>query len=166
MKWIYRLLALSILVGALALPFFTDNQQGDPMLSLPDTGEIFSSLSSMTQSSTTQTSTTPLPSNGTQTVYKWQDAQGVRHYGDTPPSDQKNITKMEVNGNTNIIQSLKTAKPKNDLEERDEQLPPMTPASEDILSFERAANVMNDAKAAAKMMEQRNQALGKIVGDE
>jgi len=42
------------------------------------------------------------------TVYQWKDAQGVTHYGGTPPTGQGAYSKKEIRANTNIVQAHKT----------------------------------------------------------
>lgn len=156
MKWIARLFTVSILLTALAVPFFIDNKDGEPMLSLPNSD----SLKPEGFSSGTKT-----------TVYKWQDAQGNWHYGDAPPEQQQGVATLEINSNTNLIQGLKPPKASSTASSPSSATSPapaaakMTDSNKDILSFERATNVMKDAKLAAKAMEQRNEQLKAIVGE-
>lgn len=160
MKWVFRLMTILMLTAAIAMPFFMDNQQGKPMLALPDPSELF-------PGKMVSDAATALPSPS-RVVYKWQDANGVWHYGDEAPKDHSNVSTVEVDNNTNIIQGLKST-PATGKDTLDTTAPndlKMTPAETDILSFERAANVMNDAKAAAQMMEQRNESLKAIVGEQ
>ena len=152
MKWIYRFLTLGILIGALVLPFFIDNQQGEPMLSLPSAGDLIPS----------QIEQLPIPNPNTTTVYKWQDDKGVWHYGDVPPEGQANISTIEVNSNTNLIQGNRPP-PQSEMIKAEDGVPA---EGEDFLTLERARNVLKDAKLAAKAMEERNEQLKTLVGED
>jgi hypothetical protein len=156
MKWIYRFLTIASLVAALAIPFFINNKDNKPMLELPTAGDL---MPGKTEAM--------LPGNN-RTVYKWKDANGVWHYGDQPPAgNTANVEKMTIVTDANIIQSIKPPAPETpaETEPTKAQAPSMTDANEDVLSFERFKNVMNDAKGAAQLMEQRNAHLKEITGD-
>ncbi len=157
MKWIYRGLTLLLLAVAIGLPFFIDNKQGEPMLSLPSTQDL------LPQQAT---------SANTRTVYKWQDQHGVWHYGDTPPSEHgKGFDRIELRTDTNLIQGLKPAEKKPAEATATPEptptgkAPAMTDSNEDLMSLDRLKNVMNDAKAARDMMEQRNDQLKQLTGE-
>lgn len=153
MKWIYRLFTLAIIAGALIVPFFIDNQQGEPMLSLSESKDLLPTFSPSAQSAQIEAHSQPANK-----IYKWQDTEGQWHYGDTPPGQNATVVEVQINTNTNIIQPL-------DLPEAQDAGQPesfsaqMSPSDGDILSFERAKNVMRDAKLAAKAMEARNEQL-------
>lgn len=153
MKWLVRLITIALLITALAVPFFIDNKDGEPMLSLPSSD----SLKPGGFSSSTKT-----------TVYKWQDAQGNWHYGDAAPEQQQGVATLKINSNTNLIQGFKPTEASNPKSSATSPAPAaakMTDSNKDILSFERATNVMKDAKLAAKAMEQRNEQLKAIAGE-
>ena len=103
MKWIFRLTTILVLVAAMALPFFIDNNNGEPMLSLPSTESFLPSKSS------TATISNVLPT--TTTVFKWKDASGVWHYTDQAPTDRVDIETVEIDTRTNIIQSFSDSSP-------------------------------------------------------
>lgn len=156
MKWIYRLFTLAIILGALIVPFFIDNQQGEPMLSLPTGKDLIPDLPS-----SQSTEALGLPVNK---IYKWQDAEGQWHYGDTAPSQNLKVVEVQINTNTNIIQPL--AVPEAQVTEQPENFSAqMSPSDGDFLSFERAKNVMRDAKLAAEAMEARNAQLRALTGE-
>lgn len=146
MKWIYRFFTLAILVTALAVPFFINNKDDQPMLELPTVSNM-------------------LPASS-RAVYKWQDAQGVLHYGDTPPANNAHsFEKMEVSTNTNIIQGF-TPPVDSEPETEPAATPPtVTDSNADGLSLARLKNIMTDARSAAQLMEQRNVQLKQIAGD-
>lgn len=156
MKWIYRFLTIASLVAALAIPFFINNKDDKPMLSLPTASDL---MPGKTEAM--------LPGN-TRTVFKWKDANGVWHFGDQPPaSSTTKVETMSIATDANIIQSIKPPAPEAPAEPAPSksQTPAMTDSNEDMLSFERFKNVMNDAKGAAQLMEQRNAHLKEITGD-
>lgn len=160
MKWIYRIFTLVLLGGALAVPFVMKNKQGEPMMSLP----------AMTDLSSNLVSKAPGVSND-RTVFKWKDEQGVWHYGDQPPSDNAQFSTLVVNDQTNIIQS--TPVPKNEPTPEPSAATPKgektgyTPPKndEDVLTLERALNIVDDAHAVRDMMEQRNSQLDALSGN-
>lgn len=157
MKWFYRLFTFAILIVAVSAPFFIDNKQGEPMLSLPSADDILPGKAFLNDPS-------PATLRGDRTVYKWQDTQGSWHYGDTPPAEAKNISAITVNTNTNLIKSVPTkeesASPSGTLSNYE------PPAEDDVLSFERAKNILKETKEVAAMMESRNQELSNIVGEQ
>lgn len=159
MKWIYRIFTLVILGGALAIPFFMKNKQGEPMMSLPEIKDL---------SPSEMISSTPGISSE-RTVYKWKDANGVWHYGDQPPEGSQFST-LVVNDQTNIIQSTPIpekapppTKVASNAETKNTYTPPKN--NEDTLTLDRALNIVDDAHAVREMMEQRNQQLDSITGN-
>src|SRR3989338_4004900 len=100
MKWIYRFFTIAMLMGALAVPFFINNKDDKPMLSMPTASDL---MPGNTEAM--------LPGNN-RTVYKWKDADGVWHYGDQPPaSGTTKVETMSIATYANIIQSLKPPAP-------------------------------------------------------
>lgn len=166
MKWIYRIFTLIILAGALAIPFFMKNKQGEPMMSLPGLKDL---------SPSSIVSNVPSPASN-RTVYKWKDHNGVWHYGDQPPEGVQFST-LVVNDKTNIIQSTPVPKtdsaptkatlnnePKNTYTpSKNTYAPPKS--DEEVLTLDRALNIVDDAHAVRDMMEQRNQHLDALTGN-
>lgn len=157
MKWVFRFMTALVLVAAIGFPFFMENHKGEPMLSLPGKADLMPDSDAA--------SSIGLPATTTQ-VYKWQDKDGVWHYGDVPPAGLKSVETVEVDSRTNVIQSFKSPGQSNSEDLQEAAGTQMTPPDSDILSLDRAMNVMKDAKLAADMMEQRNQHLNKIVGEQ
>ena len=52
------------------------------------------------------------------TVYQWTDAQGVTHYGGTPPTGQGEYAKKEIRANTNVVQAHKIVEEEEEPEQR------------------------------------------------
>lgn len=166
MKWIYRIFTLGILAAALIGPFFINKPDGEPIMSFPTTDNF--NPAKLLSSDKPAASGTSSFSPSSATVYKWKDAQGQWHYGDQPPSDNPTVSTLQVDTNTNIIQSLKiepeapeepeltASKPKQKLPER---------LTDGELSFENALNSLNDAKMVRDMMESRNDQLKALASE-
>lgn len=172
MKWIYRFVTITIIFGAVALPFLVDNQNGQPMLSLPSI-PIPGLQQAQTKNSSTHvhehTDLSP-SANKTTTAYKWQDENGNWHYGDMPPPGHQGIEMLNIRNDVNLVQGLRQQE--SDEAEGDEKkdaaqqaAEKMTSGDEDLLSFERAQNIMKDAKLAAEAMSARNEQLGRTLGE-
>ncbi len=158
MKWMYRFFTFVILAAALVAPFFMENKDGNPMLSLPGKADLVPD----TLNSELPASVNP----AIKKVYKWKDAQGVWHYGDTPPPGTAQVETLEVNTNANLIQGMPVDKQEATPPETPVPAPSYTPPSdENMLSMERAMNILNETKAVRDMMESRNQHLNAIVGE-
>ena len=166
MKWIYRIFTLGILAAALIGPFFINKPDGEPIMSFPTT-ESLNPAKFLSSDKPTATGS-PSFSSSSATVYKWQDAQGQWHYGDQPPSDNPSVSTLQVDTNTNIIQSLKMGPDEPDQleavpEQANQKLPERLTNGE--LSFDNALNAINDAKMVREMMESRNDQLKAINGE-
>jgi hypothetical protein len=146
MKWIYRLLTVTMLGGAMIVPFFMKNNAGKPMFSMPEAKDFIPS--SLTPDKAAQ-AIPSLPSNS-QTFYKWQDESGTWHYGDTPPTNGPTFSTINVDSNTNIIQSVSVALKPAPTDSVNTKTPNTTNTSDtplsNVLSLDRAINVLNDAQ--------------------
>jgi len=163
MKWIYRLLTVAMLGGAMLFPFFMNNNEGKPMFSLPDTKDLI-------PSGLTSGKTIPALPSRSQTFYKWQDKNGTWHYGDTPPTNGPNFSTIEVDSNTNVIQSVPVVSKPEPTAPTSPLNTPNTPNAtnspdiplSDVLSLERAMNVLNDAQNVQGLMDNHNAQLEAI----
>ncbi len=153
MKWLYRLMTFAILGIALGLPFFIDNKDGKPMLSLPSGDTILNEGKKV------------LPPTA---VYKWRDASNQWHYGDNPPPGARDLQPLQIDTNTNIVQSVKLPEENpGSTASTSSNKPGYTPpqSNKELLTVERALNLMNDARAVRDQMEARNSQLNQIVGE-
>jgi len=160
MKWIYRLLTLAIIGGAMLFPFFMDNNEGKPMFSLPETKDLI-------PSSLLSGKTTPVLPSSSQTFYKWKDEHGTWHYGDTPPTNGPRFSTIEVDSNANVIQSIPVTpvqKPTSPASTPKTSNTPDTPLS-NVVSLERAMNVLNDAQNVQGLMDSHNAQLEATTGN-
>ncbi len=163
MKWIFRFLTIGSLCAALAVPFFIKDGTGSSMWSLPFINS---------QNAPTLLKVDQLPEKEVvRDVYKWQDQNGVWQYSDVPPPEGIQTSKLQVSNKTNVIQSFKPPQP--DTPETVAATPEISKEAqatldeakdEDLLSFERASNIVNEAKAVAELMNARNQQLQQISG--
>jgi len=168
MKWIYRLFTFGMLATVLIVPFFLDTKNGTPMLKTPTMDDFIpdklipDSLIPGKQTAPESAQSTP----SGQTFFKWQDQQGNWHYGDQPPPGV-NVSTLQVDTNTNIIQSIK-------IEPEEEEVSSVSQASQKKLperltsgelTLDNALNIMDDAKSVRDMMESRNDQLKAITGE-
>jgi|TARA_R110001599_G_C12015699_1_gene638483 hypothetical protein len=165
MKWYYRFFVVAILAAALIGPYFIKKPDGSPIMDMP-TASDFIPDNLLPGGSSTDSSTNNTPPSSSQTYYKWQDDQGQWHYGDQPPTSPSKVSTLQVDPNTNIIQSLKIEpeiKEQPQQANQQEKLPDRLTDGE--LSFDNAVNALNDATLVRDMMESRNDQLKAIVGD-
>jgi Domain of unknown function (DUF4124) len=149
------------------LPFFLKTENGSPTLVMPTADDFIPDK--LLPDSITGKQSTPkggaTTASSEQTFYKWKDAEGNWHYGDRPPPGSGNVSTLQVDTNTNIIQSLKI-EPEEEAEVSTGSQPKMSDSlSDGQLTIDDAMNVMSDAKAVRDMMESRNDALKAITGD-
>ncbi len=155
MKWIFRLATFSLLVGAIAWPFFMKNRGGEPMLSIPTLTDwqppaLKDFIPGAGESGGVKS---PL-SGGTQVFYKWRDEHGQLHYSDEPPPQTAEFQIVEVDPNANVIQSV----PVDEEEEATPEPAKALPGDvSEILTPGNARKVLEDAKVARKMMESRTE---------
>jgi hypothetical protein len=168
MKLIFRFITFGILAVAIILPFFLTTENGKPKLAMP-TADDFIPDKILPDSITGNQSEKPkanTSSGNKVSFYKWQDAEGVWHYGDRPPAGAKNLSTMNVNTNVNIIKSLELEPEKEETAFNNSPQPKMSETLADgELTPEDALNIMGDAKAVRDMMESRNDSLKSIVGE-
>lgn len=166
MKLISRFIVICMLGAAIILPFFFKVENGIPTLAMPTSADLIPDKI-LPDSITGNESTAPKASSSGSKVsfFKWQDSNGMWHYGDRPPAGAQNVKAMDVSTNVNIIQSVKI-EPK---EGSQSASAPKDLRSESLkdgqLTPEDAFNAMSDAKAVRDMMESRNETLKAITGD-
>ena len=160
MKWIYRLLTFVMLAGAMAFPFFMDTKSGKPVFSMPEAKDLLPSV--LTDAAPALPS---LPNK--QTFYKWKDKNGVWHYGDTPPAHTPEVATIEIDSNTNIIQSIPIETDTPPTPQMSNASPVMKndePAS-NVLTLDRALNVINDAQNVQSLLDNRKAQMDKLGGN-
>ncbi|PID43687.1 MAG: hypothetical protein CSB48_04655 [Proteobacteria bacterium] len=161
MKRVYRIVTLGILGVALGAPFFIDNKNGEPLLSLPGLSDF-----------KPKSLVPPVPGTGSSSrFYKWQDNQGQWHYSDQPPEPGKKYEVVTVHANTNIIKAIPPDEADtladSSVSTRSNrggsvQEPAQGDLSQntgDILTIENAMNLVEDAHRVKNRMNERNKAL-------
>lgn len=87
---------------------------------------------------------------GVEIAYKWTDAQGVVHYSAEPPAEVQATEIIELDPNTNIVQSYKGNKEASALPETETAQPAST-----ALAPTSGQNVLNDAKEVERLLNER-----------
>ncbi len=163
MKWYYRFFTVAILAAALIGPYFIKKPDGNPIMELPTAKDFIPDQ----LISDEKGSGLSIPSSSSnQTFYKWQDEHGQWHYGDQPPTSSSKVSTLQVDTNTNIIQSLKVEpESKEEISQTSQQKKLPDRLSQGDLSMDNAVNALNDAILVRDMMESRNEQLKAITGD-
>ena len=95
------------------------------------------------------------------TVYQWTDAQGVTHYGSTPPTGQGSYQVKQIQANANLIQAHK---PPAEEEKADAQQPKVAKVGS-LYTPEGVKGLMDDASKLQEQMSQRNEDQEKMLQD-
>ncbi len=143
------------MVAVLGLPFYFDRLQGF-------------SFSGQDQQNSTLSIGSPQGPEVISRVYKWQDADGIWQYSDAPPPEGVAVETLSVSNQTNIIQSVavpaeQPASPREQISEKSRQRLEEA-EQQDLLSLDRAKNIMDEAKAVQELMNTRNQQLNNLSG--
>lgn len=95
------------------------------------------------------------------TVYQWTDAQGVTHYGSTPPTGQGSYQVKQIQANANLMQAHKSPVEE---EEADSQGPKAKVAKVGSLyTPEGVKGMMDDASQLQEQMNQRAEEQEKML---
>lgn len=140
-----NLITIGILLGgALALPYFLTGPDGKPLMDMESAID--------TTLSTDQTR---------QTYYKWQDANGVWHFGDAVPAGVKKVA-VSVDTAANILSATKVPEKKK-TEERRASSPTIPKSGTNaILNPGAAMQAMDDAKALQGILDERAKMLDEL----
>ena len=176
MKWVYRLFSVIILVGALSLPFYADYQAGGDFLNIKEMPDKL--MSAITPSSGgiytdepkgSQVNNAP-EAKGSKEYYRWQDEHGQWHFSDEKPSNQKNVQSAQLK--PEALQTISGMDPSliNKTYQNDSSNLNTSPAlstSESMTqpTLENMTEVMQNARDAAQLMNERNRALHQLVTD-
>ena len=94
------------------------------------------------------------------TVYRWTDAQGVTHFGGTPPTGQGEYSKKEILANTNVMQATRTQEEKEETKQR-----PRVASVGSVYSPEGIKDLMDNTKDLQKQMNDRVAQQEKMMQD-
>ena len=147
MRLFYLIVSLA-LIAAVVAPFYIKGPTGQPLMRVSDVLDD------------------TLPVQET-TVYRWQDAEGVWQYGDTPPASV-NAEPVEVRPNITPIKADWAAEwsarhPEEQAVENGTMAPGTATVSDIGDVYDGAA--MQKAEHAAKLMEQRIHELKDVMED-
>lgn len=140
---------IAIVVIAIAAPFFIPGPDGTPIMTLEKLNIGSFSLPDIGLGDGTEDS-------GVETVYRYQDDQGVWHYTDQVPVDNS-AEQIEVSTDINLIQAPPAA--------------PETPTSQPEISanpltaITRGAEVMDDAQAVQQMLDDRAEQMDQSLNE-
>ncbi len=95
------------------------------------------------------------------TVYQWIDAQGVTHYGSTPPTGQGSYEIKQIQANANLMQAHKS---RPEEEEADTQRPKVAKVGS-LYTPEGVKGMMDDASKLQEQMNQRTAEQEKMMQD-
>jgi hypothetical protein len=97
--------------------------------------------------------------------YKWQEEDGTWHYSDQPQVG-KNIETVTINTNTNVIQSLRIEKKKEDVVvERPSEVKADIPAMSLPMTvpLEKVSKMLDEANNIQHVMDNRNKQLEQAI---
>lgn len=129
---------ICIVVIAIAAPFFIPGPNGTPLFTLDMFALEKPSLPSFGSNSA---------ENNSQTLYRYQDEQGVWHYTDQP-LDQDSAEQIEVSTDINLIDAP-PALP------RSGSAPAANISANPLNAISRGAEVMEDAEQVQQMLDDR-----------
>ncbi|HEY9202409.1 MAG TPA: DUF4124 domain-containing protein [Gammaproteobacteria bacterium] len=95
------------------------------------------------------------------TVYQWTDAQGVTHYGSTPPTGQGSYEVKLIQANANLMQAHKSPAEE---EEADTQRPKVAKVGT-LYTPEGVKGMMDDASDLQEQMNKRVEEQEKMMQD-
>lgn len=93
------------------------------------------------------------PVSGTQTVYKWVDANGVTQYSTEAPPETTVAQTLELDPNTNIVQSVKLPE---EAAEESKSTPQVALPEGPIYSPDNVKQLMDNAKNVQKLLNERH----------
>ncbi len=93
------------------------------------------------------------------TVYQWTDAQGVTHYGSTPPTGQGSYQVKQIQANANLMQAHK---PQAEEEAVDTQGPKVAKVGS-LYTPEGVKGMMDDASKLQEQLNQRTEEQEKMM---
>ena len=93
------------------------------------------------------------------TVYQWVDAQGVTHYGSTPPIGQGSYQVKQIQANANLMQAHKSAAEEEGV---DTQGPKVAKVGS-LYTPEGVKGMMDDASQLQEQMNQRAEEQEKMM---
>jgi hypothetical protein len=169
MRWIWKVV-IALLVFVCILPFFIRGKNGKPLLSLdrlqapkivlPDTQVARELLDKTREKVREHLPETPAKPGR---MYKWRDARGTVHLSDQPNPDGP-CELLLVNPNTNIMPSVKTTAAAAPACDKKGALASLTAPALTTIPLADIPRLVDQAKEAGNLPEQRERALEKQIG--
>ena len=95
------------------------------------------------------------------TVYQWTDANGVTHFGGTPPTGQGAYEKKEIRASTNVLQSQKLAEEEPEEPNNKSQIAKVG----NLYTPEGVKDLVSDTKDLQQQLNERMAEQDKILND-
>lgn len=95
------------------------------------------------------------------TVYQWTDAEGVTHFGGTPPTGQGAYEKKEIRASTNVLQAQKLAEEEPEEPRNKSQIAKIG----SVYTPEGVKDLVTDTKDLQKQLNERVAEQDKILND-
>ena len=163
MKFFVKLMIAAVVLAVLAPFTVLKGKDGKPLMSFSDLKMPDLAMPKVPDA----VKDASLPkSGGKDVIYKWKDAKGVLHFSSKPPAAGIEYTSKGYDPNTNLIQSV----------EIEEEKPASTMTTEapkiekpsdlaNVYSPDKIEKLMKDANNVQKLLNQRNQKLNAMMGD-
>jgi len=162
MKFFVKLMIAAVVLAVL-LPFtFLKGKDGKPLMSFSD---LKMPNLAMPEVPDALKDAQRQKAGGKDVIYKWKDAKGVLHFTSKPPPAGIEYTSKGYDPNTNLIQSVKI--------EEEKPIEPFADAPKiekpsdlvNVYSPDKIEKLMKDAKNVQKLLNQRNQKLEAMMGN-
>lgn len=99
----------------------------------------------------------------TEKAWKWVDENGVTHYSTEAPAQQHLAQEIEVDPNTNLIQSIPVLKEKETKESS--ETTSITPVEGPIYDPKNIQQLMENAKKVEQVLQERHERQEEILND-
>lgn len=153
---------LALLVIAAIAPFTLPLKNGEPLLKWSELNlPKLPGLPAMPDFSSGDTQEAP---SRPVTTYKWQDAEGNWHLGDTPPPNTPYKT-ITVDPNTNLIQATTPAPAAQPTTPEPDNKRPALPDYSPAMAYdpEKVSEVMDKARNVENLIQQRQEQQNKLL---
>ncbi len=161
MKLFIKLMVLLLLIAG-AAPFILKRPDGRPLLRLDE----FNINKPLSKGINKINSITPVESDVRQ-VYKWKDESGIVHYSDEKsPHHQSQLIEIKTQNSQQPRQQPSPKKTTTLKKSTQAVTKQQAPIAENAVSIAKMQQLINDAKKAKYLIEQRNQRVQQIVKNE
>ena len=161
MKFFVKLMIAAVVLAVLAPFTVLKGKDGKPLMSFRDLKMPNLALPEVPDA----VKGAGLKQDGKDVIYKWKDAKGVLHFSSKPPPTGIEYTSKGYDPNTNLIQSVEIEEEKP--VEAFAEAPNIEKPSDlvNVYSPDKIEKLMKDANNVQKLLNQRNQKLNAMMGD-